>query len=161
MSEINEKSVELLQNTIEGLLNKMNIEGKISTKITEDKEKEIIVLNIETNDGRLLIGPRGKNLSAFQHLARVLLARQNNNFLIPFTIDVNNYKKDKERYLKNLAKELAQRVKQTKKEIAMEPMPAHERRIVHLFLSNFDVSTESVGEEPNRRIIIKLPQQQE
>lgn len=157
MLEINEKTIESLQKIIQNLLANMGVKGEISAKITESEGKEFINVNIKTDDADLLIGSGGGNLSAFQHLARVLFARANNNEIVPFIIDVNNYKTEKEEYLKSLAQSLAQKVKITKKDVVLPPMRAFERRIVHMALSeDKEIKTESVGEEPDRRIVIKV-----
>lgn len=160
MLEVNEKTIESLQKVVENLLLNMGIQNKMFTKIVESEGKEIIGLNIETEEANLLIGEHGSNLAALQHLARILFARTNNNEIVPFVIDINNYKTEKERYLKNLAKSLAEKVKVTKKESVLPPMKPYERRIIHLFLSSDqEIVTQSEGEEPYRKIIIKLAAQ--
>lgn len=156
MLEINEKTIESLQNIIKILLEKMCVKGKIFTKIIESEGKEYIYVNIKTDDADLLIGSGGANLSAFQHLTRVLFARANKNEIVSFILDINSYKTEKEEHLKNMAFALARKAKIIKKEIIMPPMQAYERRIVHMALSeDKEVKTESQGEEPDRKIIIK------
>ncbi|MEW6407421.1 MAG: R3H domain-containing nucleic acid-binding protein [Patescibacteria group bacterium] len=156
MLEINEKTIESLQNIIKILLEKMCVKGKIFTKIIESDNKESIYVNVKTSDADLLIGGGGANLSAFQHLTRVLFARTNKNETVPFILDINSYKTEKEEHLKNMALAFAHKAKTIKKEITMPPMQAYERRIVHLALSeDKEVKTESQGEEPDRKIIIK------
>lgn len=156
MLEINEKTIESLQNIIKILLEKMSVKGKIFTKIIESDNKESIYVNVRTPDADLLIGSGGTNLSAFQHLIRILFARANKNEIVPFILDINGYKTEKEKHLKNMALAFAHKAKIMKKEIIMPPMQAYERRIVHLALSeDKEIKTESQGEEPNRKIIIK------
>jgi len=76
--------------------------------------------------------------------------------IINFIVDVNNYKKKKEQYLKDLALDVASRAKSSSEEIELAPMSSYERRIIHLVLAeNEEVTTESTGEEPERRVIIK------
>lgn len=154
MTEINEKIIDSLKTTINDLLIRMGISGKIFTKITPGV-KETISFNIKTLDANILIGQNGENLSAFQHLVRTLFRRKYGQS-IPFYIDINNYRKDKERRLVNLARSKANQVKKTGQEVVLHPMPAYERRLIHLFLANEkQITTESKGKEPNRRVIIK------
>ncbi len=77
-------------------------------------------------------------------------------------MDINDYKKKKIQYLKELAKSIAEEVVLTQKEKILSPMPAYERRVIHLELSERkDIATESIGKEPERRVIIRpsLPEQ--
>lgn len=175
MPEINEKNIESLKETIDGILNMMGVDGTIFTKIIEpyeknnvfnrrnhgadeeenDDESEMIVFNIKTDDANLLIGHNGECLCALQHLIRIL-TRKRDDELIPFCIDVNNYKSEKGEKLQYLAKMAAEKARNTGKKIALRPMPAYERRIVHVCLAEeSDLQTESEGEEPNRKIIVK------
>ena len=82
------------------------------------------------------------------------LGGEGNQFYID--LDIQNYKKKKAEYLKELARSLADEVSLTKKEKNLDPMPAYERRIIHLELAERkDISTESIGEEPERKIVIR------
>jgi len=74
-----------------------------------------------------------------------------------FVVDVEDYKKGREDYLRELARQAADRVRETKESLLLKPMSAYERRVVHAEISNLaDITTESVGEDPERRILIKL-----
>jgi spoIIIJ-associated protein len=113
-------------------------------------------INLKAEEPQILIGDQGQTLAEIQHLLRVILRKK---ITEPFFIDldINNYKKKKSEYLEELALSVADEVTLTKKEKDLPPMPAYERRIVHLALaSRPDVTTESIGQEPERRIIIKL-----
>jgi len=170
MSEINENNIELLRETIDQILKKIGIEGTVfariiepfedqkifSNSLGEDKEKEIIVFNIKTDEANILIGHNGENLLALQHLIRIL-ARRKDNGLIPFNVDINNYRKEKGEKLENIAKIAAEKARKTKKRIILRPMSAYERRLVHLFLSNEkDLITKSEGVDPDRKITVCL-----
>lgn len=157
MLEINEKTIEDLQTIVLGLLSNMGANGKIHSKIIESQNKELISLNIETDEADILIGSRGSTLVAFQHLARVLFARSHKNEIVPFVIDVNDYKSGKEKYLQGLAQSVARKVKVFKKEVTLPPMSAYERRIIHVHLKeDKEIETQSIGEEPQRKIVVKL-----
>lgn len=155
MNEINEKSIEEVKGVVDDLVLKMGISGKTFARIDEKEGKEIVCFNIEADDANYLIGQRGCNLFAIQHLAKVFLKRKEADE-IPFYVDVNNYRKEKEEYLKNLAFETVEKVTRINREIVLKPMTAYERRVVHMALANDeDVCTESIGEEPNRKIVVK------
>lgn len=126
-------------------------------EILEEKgDEDRVVCNIKTNkDANILIGQNGDNLQALQHIVR-LLVRKKIDDKIKFILDVNFYKKDQEHSVLDLAKEMAQRAIDEKKTMIMRPMSAYNRRLVHMFLSDNDkVVTESVGENGERRVVIK------
>jgi len=101
-----------------------------------------------------LIGRKGERLSALQHLVNLMLSRQMGAWT-RVLVDVEDYRGRRERQLREIADRAAKRVVETGKMLQLEPMPALERRWVHLALkSNPDVSTQSIGEEPNRRIVV-------
>jgi len=156
MTEINATTIEEVRGIIDDLVVKMGISAKIKAKIDEKEGKEIVCLNIEADDANYLIGQRGCNLFAIQHLAKVFLKRKKEVSDIPFYIDVNNYRKEKEEYLKKIASDTAEKVVMMNKEIVLKPMTAYERRVVHMALANNEsVCTESIGEDPDRKIIVK------
>ena len=112
-------------------------------------------INLETQEPQILIGDQGQTLAEAQHLLKVILKRKIKE---PFFIDldINGYKKKKTEYLKELARTVADEVSLTKKEKNLPSMPAQERRIIHLELAGrSDVTTESVGQEPERGIVVK------
>lgn len=112
-------------------------------------------INLKTEEPQLLIGDQGQTLTEIQHLLKAILKRKiAENFYLD--LDINGYKKKKAEYLKELARSTADEVSLTKKEKRLPPMPAHERRIVHLELAaRSDVGTESLGRDPERRVVIK------
>ena len=126
-----------------------------------DVEIEITVNNntptyrlYSTNDA-LLIGKDGKNLKALTTVVNAILTKEiNSNY--KFLIDVSDYKEKNERRIERLAKKLAREVRETKVEVKMDSMNSYQRRLVHNILNNNKyVYTESVGEEPNRSVVIK------
>jgi len=112
-------------------------------------------IEIKTSEPQILIGKRGQTLADLQHILRAILRRTTEE--LPYIdIDVNDYKKKKIEYLKELAVFTADEVALSKKEKELSPMRAFERRIIHLELAErTDVVTESTGEEPERKIVIK------
>jgi spoIIIJ-associated protein len=125
-----------------GETNRLNVSG-------EGDEKEIL---------GALIGRKGERLSALQHLVNLLLSKKVGEWT-RILVDVEDYRGRRERQLRDLANRAAERVMQTGKMLQLEPMPALERRWIHLALRDHDrVATQSIGEEPNRRVVV-LPRE--
>jgi spoIIIJ-associated protein len=102
----------------------------------------------------VLIGRRGEKLASLQHIVNLIVAKKEGEYH-RIAVDVENYRGRREEQLRDVADRAAKRVLQTGKIIQLEPMPAIERRIVHMALvENPKVRTQSVGVEPNRRIVI-------
>jgi spoIIIJ-associated protein len=101
-----------------------------------------------------LIGRKGERLSALQHLVNLMLSRRTGQWT-RVLVDVEDYRGRRERQLVDLATRAADRVAETGKMLQLEPMPALERRWIHLALRDHpDVSTQSIGEEPSRRVVV-------
>ena len=116
-----------------------------------------IFVDVKAEEPQFLIGERGQTLGEIQRLLRAVLRRKAEN-PTPFFIDVdvNDYKKKKTEYLKEVAQTAADEVAITKKEKELPSMSSYERRVVHTELaSRPDIATESIGEEPERRVKIK------
>jgi len=112
-------------------------------------------INIKTENPQVLIGEKGRTLNQIQRLMGKMFNKKIKAGVY-INLDVNEYKKKKMDYLKSLAKDLADEVALTKKEKVMSPMNSYERRIIHLELSDRpEVKTESEGEEPNRKVVIR------
>lgn len=129
-----------------GFLEKLEI-GKI--------EEKILPVKLEVEEPRVLIGKNGQTLFEIQRVLQAILKRKfGGEFYLD--LDINDYKKKKIAYLKELAKTTADQVALVKKEKELPPMPAFERRIIHLELAaRSDVTTQSLGKEPDRRVVIK------
>ncbi len=112
------------------------------------------VLDVTGEDLGILIGRRGATLAALQYLVNVMINRQFQSKVV-VSVDVEGYKRRREEALRGLAQRMAQRVKQTGRPVTLEPMPAAERRIVHLALVNDpDVVTSSIGNGEARKVMI-------
>ena len=118
-------------------------------------EEGVLYIKVKVEEPKILIGQGGIVLNTIQKLLSKILKKQNKGeFFVD--LDINEYKEKKYTYLKEMANSIADEVALSKKERELEPMPAYQRRIIHLELAKRnDVSTESIGEEPERRIIIK------
>jgi spoIIIJ-associated protein len=114
----------------------------------------VITLDVKGDDLGILIGRRGQTLASLQHIVRLIVAHQA-KARVPMVIDVEGYKQRRYGALQALALRMAEQVKARKRSFALEPMPAYERRIIHLTLADDpDVTTESVGEGEARKVVI-------
>lgn len=106
-------------------------------------------------DGNLLIGKNGQNLKAFEQVIRAVWARGETAGR-QVVLDINDYRKTKEHELVQIIHETAGKVRATRKPAALDPMNPYERRLVHTELATYsDLATESIGQEPYRRVVIK------
>lgn len=134
------------------VLSKMNIEAEF--EIQEDEEA--LFIKILGKDIGIIIGRRGETLDSLQYLTS-LVVNKNREFYKRVTIDIENYRQKREDTLVKLSERLAERVIKYKKSVTLEPMNPYERRIIHSTLQNNKyVETFSVGEEPNRKVVIKF-----
>ena len=123
-------------------------------KIEEDYDDSFIKVDINGKDAKTLIGYRGDVLNAFQVILNSI-ANKNSNEKIRVILNVSNYREKREKALEELADKVSKTVLRTGKSITLEPMMAYERKIIHSRLqNNKKVKTFSVGEEPNRKIVI-------
>ncbi len=147
----------LAKKTVEELLRLMKLEAKVEpTSPLQATSPEIksIALEIKGQDLGILIGRRGETLTALQYIVRLIVARHQKT-RVPVAIDVEGYKQRRYQVLRDLALRLAQNVKATGRSTTLEPMPADERRVIHLALSvNPDVTTQSIGEGEVRKVAI-------
>ncbi len=126
------------------------------TEINVSIDGETITVEAKVSDSQSLIGQNAETLLAIQHLLRVIL-RKNIDGTRRVDLDINNYKKGRREYLKELAIAAANEVALSKKEKVLPAMNAYDRRIVHMELEGrADVATESRGNEPERKIVIRL-----
>jgi spoIIIJ-associated protein len=113
-------------------------------------------VDIQGNDLSILIGRRSETLNALQYISSLIVGKEVGKWT-PIMIDVQGYRLRRERTLRQLARRMAEQAVLTGKRQVLEPMPASERRVIHLELRNHNqVATESVGDEPNRKITIFL-----
>ena len=145
--------------TLEQLLKLMGVEGSIVPGTYPDESGEPnsapIAFNIEGDDLGILIGRRGQTLSSLQYILRLIVGHKTNTW-IPIVIDAESYKQRRYEAIQALAHRMAENVKTKGVPFTLEPMPAYERRIVHMALANHSaVFTESIGEGESRKVVIK------
>ncbi len=133
--------------------------GFSATVEFEESITKGLVFNILSQESYMLIGKQGNTLHALQILIQALVFKKfSGQEPMWFSIDVDDYKRKREWYLKETAKTAADKLKKTGRAQGLEPMPAYERRFIHSFLqeSESDIFSESDGQEPYRRIILRL-----
>jgi spoIIIJ-associated protein len=147
------------KDVLERLLTLMEVTGEVETQtqpVFEEKEAVApLGFNIKGEDLGILIGRRGQTLSALQYIVRIIVGRLTKTWA-PIVIDVEGYKQRRYQALEAFARQIAERVKAKGAPFNLEPMPAYERRIIHLTLANNpDVTTESIGQGETRKVVIK------
>jgi spoIIIJ-associated protein len=139
---------------LEQLLAHIGFDARVELETGETSRLNVLGADQEKEELGALIGRKGERLSALQHLVNLMLSRQMGTWT-RVLVDVEDYRGRRERQLREIADRAARRVVETGKMLQLEPMPALERRWVHLALkANPDVATQSIGEEPNRRIVV-------
>jgi spoIIIJ-associated protein len=156
-----EKSKDMAIEVVRELVGRMKVNAEVSGRIIEpedDKDRMMLLVDISGKDLSVLIGRRSETLNSLQYIASLILCDKVCEW-VPLMIDVQGYRFRRERQLRQLARRLADQVVETGRKQVLEPMAANERRIIHLELRYHPfVTTESVGEEPNRRTTIILKQ---
>jgi len=153
--------VEVAKDILEKLLNLMGVSASVTplSEFPAEGATGSMTFNVEGEDLGILIGRRGQTLSCLQYLVRLIVGHQTGLWR-PITIDVEGYKQRRCNALRDLAWRMAEQVKVKKVPFSLEPMPAFDRRIIHLALVDHpDVTTQSSGEGEARRVVI-LPKEQ-
>lgn len=154
--EVPSPKADPIENTISylgDLLRAMGVEAQISHRRDDEGH---VVLEVTGNHLGIIIGRRGQTLDALQLLLNAYANRYSDEHL-RIILDAERFRERRKKTLEDLSLRLANQVVRTRKEVVLEPMSAHERRIIHFQLQNHPkVQTYSKGEEPNRRIVIAL-----
>ncbi|WP_083197786.1 RNA-binding cell elongation regulator Jag/EloR [Thermoclostridium stercorarium] len=141
----------IVRDFLEPVFIALGIEGDLDVTVGEDS----INVKVNAEDTGILIGRRGETLDALQYLLGLVVNKSSGKF-IRVIFDVGNYREKREETLEKLARKLASRVVKSKKSITLEPMNPYERRIIHSTLQNYrNVETYSIGDEPNRKVVIR------
>ena len=148
-------AVEVAKEVLETLIKLMKITGEVSVLQATTGELPVTI-NIEGEDLGVLIGRRGQALASLQYIVRLVVAEKLKVW-VPINVDIAGYKKRRYESLQDLALRLAEQVKRSRRLIMLEPMPADERRIIHIALTDHpDVTTQSMGEGDMRKVAILL-----
>ncbi len=152
-----EEALQITHDTVSELLQRMGIEARIEARWGEaDAPGKIrpLFLDIHGDDLSILIGRRGETLTALQYITRLIVGKELRR-PVAVLIDVEGYRARREQQIRRLAQQMAKQAVETSKTMSLEPMPAYERRIVHIELrENPEVDTVSVGERDQRKVTI-------
>lgn len=136
------------------LFKAMNVD--VNSTVDYDEESRTMNIVFDGEDMGLLIGKRGQTLDSLQYLVSLVVNKESEEY-IHVKVDTENYRQRRKETLENLAKNIAYKVKRTKRSVSLEPMNPYERRIIHSALQNDKyVTTHSEGEEPFRRVVVTL-----
>lgn len=156
-----DQAVRTAQDTVTELLERMGIQANVQAhwgEVAEPGEIQPLLVDIRGENLSILIGRRGETLSALQYITRLIVGKELGQ-PVAVVIDIQGYRARRERQLRQLARRMANQAIEYGKTMILEPMPANERRIIHLELRDHqDVYTESVGEGDRRKVTI-IPRQ--
>lgn len=139
---------------LEKLFRAMHVDVK--SVIDFDEENKSMNIVFDGEDMGLLIGKRGQTLDSLQYIISLVVNKESDSY-IRIKVDTENYRERRKATLENLAKNLAYKVKRTRRSVALEPMNPYERRVIHSALQNDRyVETHSEGDEPYRKVVITL-----
>ena len=142
------------KNFLKDIFNAMNLAVVVNTKY--DEEEKNLTIDLAGEDMGMLIGKRGQTLDSLQYLVSLVVNKESESY-IRVKLDTENYRERRKETLENLAKNIAYKVKRTRRSVALEPMNPYERRIIHSALQDDKyVTTHSEGEEPFRKVVVTL-----
>ena len=151
---IDEKAADFLHDVFGAMGISVDVESKLNE---EEKELEI---NLSGDEMGILIGKRGQTLDSLQYLVSLVVNKESEDYL-RVKLDTENYRERRKETLETLAKNIAYKVKRTRRPVSLEPMNPYERRIIHSALQNDKyVFTRSEGEEPFRHVVIALKKEE-
>ena len=152
-----DNTLNIAEATVSELLAKMKVRAQVTAHYGEtdaERNRTPIMVDIHGDDLSILIGRRAETLNALQYIASLIVSKELGH-MASLVIDVEGYRSRRENQLRNLARRMAEQAIKTGRRQILEPMPAGERRIVHMELREHpEVQTESVGEEPHRKVTI-------
>ncbi|MBM4426816.1 MAG: KH domain-containing protein [Chloroflexi bacterium] len=148
------------ESVVSKLIHHMGMKAQVSANYDETSadDRRVIQVDVRGDDLSALIGRRAETLSAFQHVASLIVGKQTEHW-VQLIVDVEGYRSRREKQVRQLARRMADQVTKTGRKTTMEPMSSSERRVVHIELRGHPaVTTESTGEEPYRKVVI-LPKE--
>lgn len=157
-----EHTLQVARDTVNELLEKMKVKATVTARYVSPEssgEEPQVLVDVQGDDLSILIGRRSETLNALQYIASLIVGKELEHW-VPLSLDVQGYRARRDRQLRQLARRMADQAVHTGRRQVLEPMPANERRVVHLELRDHpQVATESVGDEPNRKVTIFLKKQ--
>ena len=154
LAKVEPQTIETCEKFIYDVMNAMGMEDVKVTSVVD--EEGALSINMEGSNMGILIGKRGQTLDSLQYLTNRVANKMQDGY-VRVKLDTEDYRRRRKETLENLAKNIASKVKRTRKTVSLEPMNPYERRIIHSALqSDPAVSTHSEGEEPYRRVVVTL-----
>lgn len=151
---MSEQTAKTIKTQTEDFFKKMGVAVKVDCKPQEDGPYLLKISPESKEDSGLLIGWHGETMLALQHILRLLIKNKLGE-PVPFVADVGDYRDKQAESLKKTAEEACSKVARTQKPVILRPMPAFERRIIHMEIKNKDgVKSESVGEDDERKVMV-------
>ncbi len=150
-----------VEEIVKGFLNEVfgAMDLTVNINVTVDDEEKLVNIDLSGDEMGPLIGKRGQTLDSLQYLVRLVVNKEFDGFY-KVKLDTENYRERRKETLESLAKNIAYKVKRTRRQVVLEPMNPYERRIIHSTLQNDKfVSTRSEGEEPFRHVVVFLKKQ--
>lgn len=145
---------ESVKEFLKSVFHAMDMPVEIIVKVNEDEK--LIEVDLKGDDMGILIGKRGQTLDSLQYLTNLAVNKHSENYY-KVKVDTEDYRKRRKDTLENLAKNIAYKVKRTKRAVELEPMNPFERRVIHSALQNDKyVTTHSEGDEPYRHVVVTL-----
>lgn len=151
------EEVAIARETINIILEKMQVNADVKVRLGDGDENRVqpVLIDIEGNDLSFLIGRKAETINALQYITSLIVDRECGRW-VPLQIDVQHYRQRREDELRKLARRIAEQVVGTGRRQVLEPLPPNERRIIHLELrDNPNVETESIGEDPRRKVTVR------
>ena len=149
--------LDVARSTVEELLEKMGVEASVSASFgeAEDERSRIpLIVDVSGEDLSILIGSQAETLNALQYIANLIIGKELGRSA-PLIVDVEGFRKRRAQELSHLARSMANQAVQSGRRQVLEPMPANERRLVHIALRDYPgVTTESIGSDPRRKVTI-------
>jgi spoIIIJ-associated protein len=152
--------LEATEAVVSKIIHHLGMEAQVSAHYDESSRDDRLVIHVDVrgDDLTALIGRHAETLNAFQHIASLIVGKETDHW-VQLNIDVEGYRARREKQIRQMASRMADQVAKAGRKATMEPMPASERRLVHIELrSHPAVTTESTGEEPYRKVVI-LPKE--
>jgi len=157
LSKEEELTLHVARETVEELLERMNVRARVSVRRGEpedDKDRAPVMVDVRGDDLSILIGPKAETLNALQYIVGLIVSKEIGKS-VPLVVDVEGYRARRSQQIRQLARRMAEQAVRTGRRQVLEPMPANERRLVHIELRDHpQVLTESIGEEPRRKVTI-------
>lgn len=149
--------LQVARETVEELLEKMHVQARVTARYAEledERDRPSVLVDVRGDDLSILIGPKAETLNALQYITSLIVGKEIGH-AAPLIVDVEGYRARRANQIRQVARRMAEQAVRTGRRQSLEPMPASERRLVHIELRDHpQVTTESIGEEPRRKVTI-------